>query len=213
MKLKNNENVITINRIETETEHRIRNNRKETESIIIMTKNTANSTITKLLLLNVRDLLRQQTCGDAHSQVIFFDFATKTTTTTTTITPHSNVRQSWINRDKMKPDHFTPRWRWIDWNETLACATASINSGARYSWKTSGNSNMKNNYILMWCTEKLHVAWNPKKLCGSRLGLLCDDHLGRERERNGETVKAKRTNVYHVLWTLAGLTNTYVINA
>lgn len=111
MKLKNNENVITINRIETETEHRIRNNRKETESIIIMTKNTANSTITKLLLLNVRDLLRQQTCGDAHSQVIFFDFATKTTTTTTTITPHSdcNVRQSWINRDKMKPDHFTPR--------------------------------------------------------------------------------------------------------
>lgn len=35
-----------------------------------MTKTTANSTITKLLLLNVRDLLRQQTCGDAHSQVI-----------------------------------------------------------------------------------------------------------------------------------------------
>ncbi|XP_055320176.1 transient receptor potential cation channel trpm isoform X6 [Sitodiplosis mosellana] len=33
-----------------------------------MTKNTANTTITKLLLLNVRDLLRQQTCGDAHSQ-------------------------------------------------------------------------------------------------------------------------------------------------
>lgn len=37
-----------------------------------MTKTTANSTITKLLLLNVRDLLRQQTCGDAHSQVILF---------------------------------------------------------------------------------------------------------------------------------------------
>lgn len=41
------------------------------ELIIKMTKNNTNSTITKLLLLNVRDLLRQQTCGDAHSKVMF----------------------------------------------------------------------------------------------------------------------------------------------
>lgn len=37
-----------------------------------MTKNNTNSTLTKFLLLNVRDLLRQQTCGDAHSKVMFF---------------------------------------------------------------------------------------------------------------------------------------------
>lgn len=42
------------------------------KSIKIMTKKNSNSTITKMLLLNVRDLLRQQTCGDAHSKVMIF---------------------------------------------------------------------------------------------------------------------------------------------
>lgn len=37
-----------------------------------MTKSTTNSTLTKILLLNVRDLLRQHTCGDSQVNAIWY---------------------------------------------------------------------------------------------------------------------------------------------
>lgn len=81
------------------------------ESIIIMTKNTANSTITKMLLLNVRDLLRQHTCDDAHSQVICFLFGKDHRTTISNKCSVRPKREGTSERERelcgIKPDHFT----------------------------------------------------------------------------------------------------------